>query len=35
VIAVAERAIRTGSADELVRVLTEVVAEQIKTGWTG
>jgi hypothetical protein len=31
VIAVAERAIRTGSADELVRVLTEVVADQIKT----
>jgi Family of unknown function (DUF6448) len=31
VIAVAERAIRTGSADELIRVLTEVVAEQIKT----
>ena len=31
VIAVAEGAIRTGSADELVRVLTEVVADQIKT----
>ena len=31
VIAVAERAIGTGSADELVRVLTEVVADQIKT----
>jgi hypothetical protein len=31
VIAVAERAIRTGSADELIRVLTEVVADQIKT----
>ena len=30
VIPVAERAIRTGSADELVRVLTDVVAEQIK-----
>jgi len=30
VIAVAERAIGTGSADELVRVLTEVVAEQVK-----
>jgi hypothetical protein len=31
VIPVAERAIRTGSADELVRILTEVVADQTKT----
>lgn len=31
VIPAAERAIRTGSADELVRVLTDVVAEQVKT----
>jgi hypothetical protein len=31
VIPVAERAIRTGSADELVRTLTDVVTEQIKT----
>lgn len=31
VIPVAERAIRTGSADELVRILTEVVADETKT----
>jgi hypothetical protein len=30
VIPVAERALHTGSADELVHVLTEVVAEQVK-----
>jgi hypothetical protein len=31
VIPVAERALRTGSADELARLLTEVVADQTKT----
>jgi hypothetical protein len=31
VIPVAERAIRTGSADELIHTLTEVVADQTKT----
>jgi hypothetical protein len=31
VVPVAERAIRTGSADELVRILTEVVAHETKT----
>jgi hypothetical protein len=31
VIPVAERALRTGSADELIHVLTEVVADQTKT----